>query len=387
MDAAELGRRTRVTLGDRARRVRAGALLAAQAAIAAGGAWWVAHDLIGHRQPYFAPIAAVVTLAISMGQRMRRAFEIVAGNAVGILLGELLVLYIGRGVWQLALVVFLAMSLAVFLGGSAALVSQSASSGILVATLLPTTTDYFLSRFVDAVVGGAVALVVMGLLLPLNPLTVVSRAVAPLLDSLSRGLHEGADALEHRDADVAQAALGDMRQAEAQLRAFGESLTAGRELSTIAPVHWRKRAALTEYIDAADHLARALRNSRVLVRRITSILRDGEQVPPPLVDAVHQLADAVDLLRRDLAAAREPEDSRDAGVRAVRAAREAHTAGLDFSGQVVYAQVRSTATDLLRATGLPREDAERLVRRAHTRRPPAPAPPAPGPSAGPEAAS
>ncbi|WP_212839933.1 aromatic acid exporter family protein [Catellatospora sp. IY07-71] len=364
MDAAELRRRTGVTLRDRVRRVRASAILTVQAAVAAGLAWYVSHDLLGHVQPFFAPIAAVVTLAISVGQRMRRAFEIVAGNAVGILLGELLILVIGRGAWQVSLVVLLAISLAIFIGGSASLVTQAASSGILVATLLPLSEDYYFSRFVDAVVGGGIALVVMALLLPLNPLTEVQRAVRPLFQALESGLNDAAEALAHGDAAAAQEALDHMREAESHLRAFGESLKAGKELATVAPLHWGKHGLLAAYVDAADHLARALRNSRVLVRRIVSMIRDGEPVPASLVEAVHALAQSVSSLDRELAAAADPEHSRDAAVRALRHARAAHEAGLAFSGEVVFAQLRSTATDLLRATGLPREDAERAVRRA-----------------------
>lgn len=364
MDAAELRRRTGVTLRDRVRRVRGSVILSVQAAVAAGLAWYVAHDVLGHVQPFFAPIAAVVTLAISVGQRMRRAFEIVAGNAVGILLGELLILVIGRGAWQVSLVVLLAINLAIFIGGSASLVSQAASSGILVATLLPLSDDYYLSRFVDAVVGGGIALLVMALLLPLNPLTEVQRAVRPLMEALTEGLDRGAEALAHGDSAAAQEALDQMREAESHLRAFGESLTASKELATIAPLHWGKHGLLAAYIDAADHLARALRNSRVLVRRIVSMIRDTEPVPESLVEAVHALSQSVSSLDRELAAAAEPERSRDAAVRAVRSARDAYLAGLGFSGDVVFAQVRSTATDLLRAAGLPREDAERAVRRA-----------------------
>ncbi|WP_435831810.1 hypothetical protein [Catellatospora methionotrophica] len=48
MDAAELGRRTRVTLRDRVRRVRGSLILSVQAAVAAGLAWYVAHQLLGH---------------------------------------------------------------------------------------------------------------------------------------------------------------------------------------------------------------------------------------------------------------------------------------------------------------------------------------------------
>lgn len=354
----------RVRLSDRARQVRVGFGLALQAAVAAGIAWYIAHDLLGHVQPFFAPIAAIVVLAVSVGHRMRRAAEVVAGNAVGILLGEALILLIGRGAWQVALVVLLAVVTAMFVGGSAPLITQAASSASLVATLIPAQENYFFSRFVDAVVGGGVGLVVMAVLLPLNPLTVVKRAAGPMLDALARGLDDTADAMQAGDAAAATAALENLRDAEAHLLAFSEANTAGHEISTVAPIRWRKRGALNQYLDSYKHVARALRNSRVLVRRALAMVADGETIPPTLIAAVRALAESVSSLRRELGDAAESVRARDAALRAVRACAEAYKGGLGFSGHVVVAQIRSTASDLISASGLAPEEAHRLVRAA-----------------------
>lgn len=370
------------SLRDRVGRVRIGLGLAAQAAIAAGLAWYVSHELLSHVQPFFAPIAAVVVLAISVGQRMRRAFEIVAGNAVGILLGEILIYLIGRGAWQVSLVVLLAILIAIFAGGSASLVTQAASSASLVATLVPIGSNYFLSRFIDAVVGGVVGLGVMALLLPLNPLRVAGRAASILLDDLAAGLSETADALDRRSADSARSALDRLRDTEAHLRSYRDAINAGKEISTVAPLRWRHRSDLARYLDSYVHVARALRNSRVLVRRALAAINDAEPVPPELVAAVHSMADSVSWLRRELATGVEPEACREAALRAVRAGASAYLSGLGFSGGVVVAQIRSAASDLVSASGLSPEEAHREVRKAVGRaksRTPMPPSPAPAP--------
>jgi uncharacterized membrane protein YgaE (UPF0421/DUF939 family) len=41
------------------------------ASTGAGLAWWVAHDVLGHPQPFFAPIAAAISLT-SHGCKRRR---------------------------------------------------------------------------------------------------------------------------------------------------------------------------------------------------------------------------------------------------------------------------------------------------------------------------
>lgn len=335
-----------------------------QVGLAAGLAWFVAQEVIGHPQPFFAPIAAVVTLAVSVGQRLRRAIELVVGVAIGIGVGDLLIAWIGTGAAQIAAVVALAIVIAIFLGSGAALVTQAATSAVLVATLTPPGTGLSFPRFVDALVGGVVGLGVMALLLPINPLRLVRRATAPVLELLAAGLAETAAALSHRDRAGAEAVLGRLRAGEDDLRRFQEALAAGREASTVAPVRWRSRGALARYLDSAEHVGHALRNTRVLVRRVIRAIVDEEPPPAPLAEAVAHLGEAVSWLRRELAQGVEPEACRGRVLSAVRAAAAAYQAGVGFSGSVIVAQVRSTALDLLRASGVGHAEAEGLVRRA-----------------------
>ncbi len=344
-------------------RARASVALAAQSGVAGGLAWYIAHDLIGEPTPFFAPIAAVVTLAVSVGQRLQRAAELVVGVALGIGIGDLLMLLIGSGPWQLGLMVTLAVLAAAALGGSGPLVVQAAGSAVLVAAFSPSGTLPY-TRFVDALVGGAVGLGVMAVLLPLNPLTVVRRAAEPALDLLADGLHEIAGALADRDLARADVALARLRAGEADFTAFTAAAAAARENVALAPARWRSRAAITQYVDGADHLSYALRNVRVLVRRVQTALSDDEQVPAVLPVAIGLLGDAVALLRRELADGVEPVATRERALRAAAESGRAYADGVGFSGGVVVAQVRSTVTDLLRASGIEHADAPRLVRRA-----------------------
>jgi uncharacterized membrane protein YgaE (UPF0421/DUF939 family) len=87
-----------------------------QTAVAATAAYFLAIVLLGHESPFFAPIAAVVSLSVTLGQRMRRAVELVFGVAVGLMVADLLVLLIGSGTVQIGIVVLLAMAAAVFIG-------------------------------------------------------------------------------------------------------------------------------------------------------------------------------------------------------------------------------------------------------------------------------
>ncbi|GAA0544292.1 aromatic acid exporter family protein [Paractinoplanes ferrugineus] len=355
--------RLRTGLSAGLHRVRGGLMLAVQAGVAAGIAWYLAHDVIGRPTPFFAPIAAVITLASSVGQRARRTVELVLGVAIGIGIGDALILLIGSGPWQIGLIVLLAVLIATAVGGGSPLIVQSASSAVLVATLT-SSTGLPWTRFFDALVGGGVGLVVMTLLLPLNPLSVVKRAADPALRALADGLREVGAAMARRDAAGAEGALARLRAAETSFAAFSAAVSAAEENVAFAPARWRTRGALAQYVDGAKEVTYALRNSRVLIRRVGTALGDEEKLPEVLSAAVGLLGDAVDLLRDEWAKGTEPLAARERALRAVTEAAKAYDDGVGFSGGVVVAQVRSAATDLLRAAGVDVAEAPRLVRRA-----------------------
>ncbi|GIE79995.1 FUSC family protein [Actinoplanes philippinensis] len=344
-------------------RGRAGLMLAVQAGLAAGLAWFVAHDLFGRPMPFFAPIAAVIALGSSVGQRLRRTTELVAGVAAGIGLGDGIILLIGAGPVQIGVIVLLAVLLATAAGGGAPLIVQSASSAVLVATLTSTTGQLW-TRFLDALVGGGIALVVMTVLLPLNPLTVVRRAADPALRAFTGGLYDAAAGLADADASVVRAAVERLRAAEGTFAAFSAAIDAARENVAFAPARWRTRGALAQYVEGSAQLTYALRNVRVLLRRAQTAIEDREPIPDVLPVSVRHLGDAVELLRQEWDRGDEPVGARQQALRAVTESGRAYQAGVGYSGGVVVAQTRTTVADLLRATGIEYAEATRQVRDA-----------------------
>lgn len=349
---------------DRLRRVRLTAIPIAQAAVAAALAWLVATGpLIDHDQPFFAPIAALISVGVGLGQKLQRVVELVVGVALGVLVGDLLVGLIGVGVVQIAVVVALAMVVAVFLGGGAVIVTQAAASAVLVVTLIsPREGETInLDRFVDAMVGGVVGLAVTALLLPVNPVSAIHRAVDPVLGTLADLMDGCAQALRSRDRAGAASVLAQSRGTQEAIDEVAHALESSSEVARIAPVRWRAKGKLVGYLDAAEPIDHVARNLRVLARHVISMLRRSEPIPDVLPDALRTLAGAVRLLRMDLEHGAEPEEARASAVAAAELATEALDQTGGFAGQVVVAQVRSMAVDVLRATGLDRDQAAGLL--------------------------
>jgi uncharacterized membrane protein YgaE (UPF0421/DUF939 family) len=326
----------------------------------------VAANLLGHEMAFFAPIAAVIVLGASMGHRLRRGVELVAGVAVGIAVGDLLIAVVGSGPLQLALVVMLAVVLALFLGSGVLLVNQAAASAVLITTLFPPSSGIYYARWVDALVGGVIALVVHAILLPVEPLTVVHRSMQPILATLAESLVSVGAALRSGDLDSARALLTTLRETDPSVARFRDSLAGARELVAVSPIRFRARGALANYLVAGPHVDHAIRNSRVLARHVVTALRNAEPIPEAIPDALDELSSAVEWLGRELEHAEEPEAARGRAVSAIRLAYTAMNERPDLSMTAVAAQIRSVAFDVLLASGL--DDAVARASSQHARR-------------------
>lgn len=339
------------------RRLRVSALPIVQCALGAGLAWWVATALVGHTAPFFAPIAAVVSLGLALGARLRRAVELVAGVVIGVGIGDLLVAMIGRGVWQISLVVLLAMSAAVLLNSGPIFAMQAGNSAVLVATLLPPGGDGGVGRMVDALVGGLVGIVIVALV-PTHPVGRARKDAGQVLGMAASVLQLVADGLVENDEKPIVAALRKARDTQSGIDSLRAHLVGGREISRIAPMYWNTRRRLDRLDAAADPIDNAMRNIRVLARRSLTLVRDDEILDPRLVDQVEKLSHAVEVLRQMVMAdpGRQPDQAEAARVlRTVATGMKpsvVEDAGL--SATVVFAQIRSLIVDLMQVAGVKR---------------------------------
>jgi uncharacterized membrane protein YgaE (UPF0421/DUF939 family) len=360
-DAAE---RSRVSMRTRVERLRAAWRSILQAGVAAGLAWIVATELFGHDRPFFAPVAAIITLGLTVSERGRRAWEVAVGVALGIAIGDLLVLVIGVGAAQLALVVMLATSVAIFLGSGQMLATQAAVSAALVATLQPPTEGVTFARFIDALAGGTIALIVNAVVLPADPVAILRSAARPLLDELAGTLDDIAVAMLEHDRDMAERALRRARDIDELSGLFFDAVGVSRETIRYAPPRRRFRRKVERYAAAASQIDLAVRNVRVLARGAIRGIRLSENVPPAVPDALRHLAQAVRAFGDAVDHPERVDRVHEPALRAAALATEVLEDTANMSVSVIVGQIRSTATDLLAGTGMDIDVASEAVREA-----------------------
>src|SRR5215207_5005893 len=206
-----------------------------QTAVAATLAWWVAAFVLGHDRPFVAAIAAVISIGAVAGQTLKRAAEWIFGIAVGLAVADLIMLAIGTGPVQTGVIVGLAMFAALLMRGGIGMVTEAGVSAVLVANLDPATYGVSPDRFLEALVGGGVALAISAAF-PSNP------------------------------------------------------------IARFSPPRRRHLGHLAYYATAADQLDLAVRDTRVLARAAVTLVREKGVAPRPLAEAILELALAVEAL-------------------------------------------------------------------------------------------
>jgi uncharacterized membrane protein YccC len=337
-----------------------------QTAVAASLAWFLASAALGHDQPFFAAIAAVVSTGVVVGQEGRRAIELVFGVACGLAVADLLVLAIGTGTVQIGIVVALAMAAAMMLGGGTLLITEAGVSALLAITLEPSTTGLSPDRFIDALVGSGVALVVRGVF-PSDPRHMVERAAHPIFDDLVGALEETATALREGDLGRAERALQKARETDGRMGAFREALDAGYDTVRLSPPRRRALGQLGLYATAADQLDLAVRNVRVLARAAAAAVREGEPAPEALSETIRDLARAVETLSAYIEEPEHPVETRRFALEAAEGATAVLLERNDLRTSMLVGQIRSTAVDLLRASGMDSTESLEALRNAANR--------------------
>jgi uncharacterized membrane protein YgaE (UPF0421/DUF939 family) len=277
-------------------RLRASWWPVVQAAVASGLAWYIAHDALGHKQPFFAPIAAAISLSAVVGRRWRNAAQMMFGVTLGIAISEAVVSVAGTGVLPLTLVVLITMGAAVLFSPMPMFVNQAAASAILVVALR--SGGIAGERLIDAWIGGGCALVVSLLLFPPHPLPLLGNAIRAALRGVATALRGAAEALESGEPRDANATLGITQAVHGRLGDLAQARFAARDVVRLAPLRRHYRGDIERADVRAAHVGLLANTALTLIRLTAAVLDSEEEAPASLGQGLAELADATDTLAR-----------------------------------------------------------------------------------------
>jgi uncharacterized membrane protein YgaE (UPF0421/DUF939 family) len=240
-------------------------LQAAKTGIAAGLAWFVAADVVGNNLPVFAPLAAVLTVQVTVWDSLSKGIQRALGVVVGVLLAYALARLLGVHVWSVALVVFVSWvaGQAIRLGQQGAV--QVPVSALLVLVLGASTSGYAIDRVEDTFLGAATGIVVSLIVVPRSNLPEARASVADLATAIAAVLRDLAAGFSTPGADVS-ALLTRARQLDGEAGAVTlvveQTLTATRW----SPTGYRDRPAAEKLVEAVNVLDNVARSTRGIAR-------------------------------------------------------------------------------------------------------------------------
>ncbi|QIG41240.1 FUSC family protein [Microbacterium sp. 4R-513] len=330
-----------------------------QIVVAATGAFVFAHFVLGHPAPLLAATVTVGSLGLVRDARPRQVAETVLGMLVGIVVAELLYLIAGTGWWQIALALGVTLIVARFLSAQPGFAIAAAIQSLIV-MVIPSPVPWV--RLIDGIVGGVAALVVTALI-PRSPVKTEVRDAERLFAAFDGSMAALTQALRRGDRFRAERGLEKARAVTPVVDDWRSSLDSGRAVARISPFLRRQRSELQRHERIRRSMDLAVRNLRVVARRVVYLCDDG--MPRPVVaDLLGEIARAAGIVASSLDDISFEPAAREA-VLAVAARLDPRTIVPEASlgEQNLVAGLRPLVVDLLTATGMPHADARLAVPR------------------------
>lgn len=328
------------------------------------GAFYFASTVLGHHGPLFAATSAIIALGFSKDPRLRRVLEVALGCTIGVALGDTLLHWLGVGVWQAGLVVFVSILLARFLDTGVIFTTQLALQSLLV-MLLPLPAGGPFTRSIDAMVGGCFALLAT-FLFPRDPRRGPGGELRGIIGELAVVLRECSSALSYNDSTTAWHALVRARGQQSRIDAMRSGLQGAVEVARLSPLQRRHLEEVESYSAVMEHADYAMRSARTLARRLISVINNSaltEVGAAHMADVLTETALALDELAVCLA--NDSTSSTSSLMRHVRdslaeVAMRLHPEKLEIDkmeGQTLVLLFRTLMVDLLRIAGMSAGDA------------------------------
>jgi uncharacterized membrane protein YgaE (UPF0421/DUF939 family) len=227
-------------------------------------------------------------------------------------------------------------------------VNQAGASAILVVALHRPHGGS--QRLLDALAGGAVAILIGTVLFPADPRRLVTDAARRTLDVLAEGMTKAREALLHPEQVVGGWSLEIARGVHGALAGLAQAQETAAGVVRLAPQRRRAREDVERFSAQAAQLDLLANAELSLVRRSGRLVADGKPAPEWLGHTLEKLEAALHALAEDPAAEAAQRAAREHALEAAREAR-LHTES-DPAVVAIAQQARAMARDVLYVTGM-----------------------------------
>ena len=334
---------------------------ALQIVVAALVSYAIARYGFGHATPLIAVTVTITSLGLARDARPRRVITTAIGVTVGIAVSEVIVLLVGKGIWQLAIVLFATLLVSRAVSSNSAFAVAAAVQSTLV-VVLPDPAGGPFTRSLDAVIAGVVAITATALI-PRDPRRAAARNARALFSVFDESIEGLVDALQNGNHPAAELALERLRRTQGLIDDWAASLETASAIARISPWLQRYRPELRAQERALKAADLSSRHLHTLARRVVVIVDDGLS-RPQLAGVLAEMQRAVAMLGREIF---EPESAGSTRGALTTFASRLDPAEIvpdgDLRETLLVVLVRPLVVDLLEAVGMSPEDSRALLPR------------------------
>ena len=253
----------------------------------------MAADLLGNQIPVFAPLAAVLTVQVTVWQSVSRGLQRVAGVMVGVVVAGAFAQVAGIHAWSIALVIFVSLLVgrALRLGTQGSI--QVPISALLVLVLGATLGGYGFDRVIDTAIGAACGILVNLIVFPRTHLDEAEARVRGVAERAGGAGGDGSPATSTRASRLRPprtptTLLDAARQLGPEVTAAARVVSRAEEACRWNPAGQRGRATAEQLHAAIPVLEMVERQVRGMARAVTEA-GPGWSLPPHPSEALARL--------------------------------------------------------------------------------------------------
>jgi uncharacterized membrane protein YgaE (UPF0421/DUF939 family) len=167
---------------------------------------WDAAQLFVSKHPFFAPLAAVLCLQVTVEDSIKKGYQRIAGIVGGIIIADFITRFFIINDWSIALLICLGLGISALFKWDSAIASQVAVTGLLVVTAGAGSSSYVIDRIVETVIGAIISILVNMFIFPpdftdeaSSRIKKTANEMAAHFQAIARWLQQGASKEPGRD--------------------------------------------------------------------------------------------------------------------------------------------------------------------------------------------
>lgn len=279
-------------------------------ALAAAVSWMVATAVLDSTFPYFAPLAAILTVQVTVADSVEKATQRIIGIIGGVGISLLIGHWFSISSLSIFLVILIGMAISKGLRMNPQIVSQVAVSSFLVLAFGLKEEGYALERIVETLVGSVVAVLINALIIPQNAIPEVEKHILAMGKQATTTLRFLATQLHQTD----KGQLVGRQETDTLIAASEKCLDAlqlAEQSLKYNPFLTHKRthlSRLTIVVRRLEHITTQVRGIRRGIADLNSarIFRSELQDTQALQRAMEATADCITLFSQTMVAPTKP---------------------------------------------------------------------------------